>query len=79
MCGGGYAGIKATLVVEALYALMHSIGYYRYAVVAYHAPVFIGRVAPHGQHFVHALVVVGQHRVNHIGIAAGPQYIEEGV
>ena len=47
--------------------------------VANHAPVLVGIVAPDGQHVVDALVVVGQHGLDHVIVALGLDQVEEGV
>ena len=43
------------------------IGQHRHGVVADHAPVFVGVVAPDGQHAVDALVGVGEHAFDEVG------------
>ena len=47
--------------------------------VADHAPVLVGVVTPHRQHRVHALVEVGQHAGDHVGIALGLDEIQQWV
>ncbi len=46
-----------------------SVGQHRHSVVAAHAPVLVGAMAPDRQEVKHILVVVSQHRLHHVPVA----------
>lgn len=54
------------------------VGQYRNGVVADHAEVFIAHVRPYRQCVVDALLVVLQHRFDHVGVAFAVDDVVEG-
>src|SRR5690606_30791286 len=80
VAGGGGAGVEGLVGVISFDVAFHDgVRYHGNAVVADHAPVYVCIVAPHGQHFVHALVVVFQHGAHHVRIALRLNDVEEGM
>ena len=65
--GGLYGGMQCCVQVDSRNASGHGIGQDRYSVVADHAPVLIGLVAPDGQHAVHAFPGMCEHALDHVG------------
>ena len=59
------------LGIEALDALQVGIDDDRHGVIADHAPGLVALQRPDRQQMIDALVVMGQHRVDHVGVALG--------
>ena len=79
LAGGGDAGVEGLIGVEGRVALHDGIGNYGHGVVANHAPVLVGVVAPDGQHVLGALVEMRQHRPHHVGVAGGLHQVQQRV
>ena len=60
-------------------SLRHGVGQHRDGMIPGHTPVFIGHVAPNGQHTVGTLPPVGQHRFHQIPRQGRHQPGQEGM
>ncbi len=77
--GRADSGLHGFLRIEIAHILHHGIGDERNGMVADHTPVFVGIMAPYGQHMMHALVVMGQHRFDHVVVPFRLNDVEQGM
>ena len=74
--GRTHGQLQGLVPVHACHALGGGIGQHAHPVVADHAPVFVGPVAPDRQGLVHALFAVRQHGEDGVAVVFGLKEVE---